>query len=122
VVNRDHVIRSQPNLIWFEGDGCICMEESKFNYFLSRLEVKRTVMLDDGRQRDSVYTLRSYALHELGLLLHQQGFRVAEVSGMTATPGVFFGADSPRILIVAERRADKRDEPSRPPPPGMPPE
>ncbi|MCU0676108.1 MAG: methyltransferase domain-containing protein [Myxococcota bacterium] len=120
VVNRDHVIRSQPNLIWFEGDGCICMEESKFNYFLSRLEVKRTVMLDDGRQRDSVYTLRSYALHELGLLLHQQGFRVAEVSGMTATPGVFFGADSPRILVVAERRVDKKDDPSRPPPPGNP--
>jgi SAM-dependent methyltransferase len=120
VVNRDYVIRSQPNLIWFEGDGCICMEESKFNYFLSRLEVKRTVMLDDGRQRDSVYTLRSYALHELGLLLHQQGFRVAEVSGMTATPGVFFGADSPRILVVAERRVDKKDDPSRPPPPGNP--
>lgn len=123
VVNRDHVIRSQPNLIWFEGDGCICMEESKFNYFLSRLEVKRTVMLDDGRQRDSVYTLRSYALHELGLLLHQQGFRVAEVSGMTATPGVFFGADSPRILVVAERRVDKKDDAaSRPPPPGSPPD
>lgn len=128
VVNRDYVIRSQPNLIWFEGDGCLCMEESKFNYFLSRLEVKRTVMLDDGRQREGVYTLRLYALHELGLLLHQQGFRVAEVSGWMATPGVFFGADSPRILILAERRVDgdrakkSDDAPSRPPPaPGVPP-
>src|SRR5690606_27992457 len=35
--NRDFVVRSQPNLVWFEGDGCICMEETKFNYMQSRL-------------------------------------------------------------------------------------
>ncbi|HJL44667.1 MAG TPA: class I SAM-dependent methyltransferase, partial [Polyangiaceae bacterium LLY-WYZ-15_(1-7)] len=100
VVNRDFVIQQQPNLVWFEGDGCVCMEESKFNYFTSRLEVKRTVILDDGRQRESVYTLRLYPLHELGKMMHTLRFRVAEVSGMMATPGVFFGADSPRLIIV----------------------
>ena len=64
--NRDFVIRSQPNLVWFEGDGCICMEETKFNYTHSRLEVSRNVMLDDGRQREKQYSLRLYSLHELG--------------------------------------------------------
>ncbi|MCS6797827.1 MAG: methyltransferase domain-containing protein [Myxococcota bacterium] len=105
VVNRDHVLRHQPNLVWFEGDGCVVMEETQFNPFSSRLEVKRTVILDDGRQRETLYSVRLYALHELGHMLHQHGFRVTEVSGMEATRGVFFGADSPRIVILAERPA-----------------
>jgi hypothetical protein len=29
-------------------------------------------------------------------MLHDNGFRVAEVSGRTGTPGVFFGCESPR--------------------------
>ena len=35
-----------------------------------------TVILDDGRQRESFYSVRLYALHELGQFLHQKGFRV----------------------------------------------
>lgn len=104
VVNRDHVIRSQPNLIWFEGDGCVCMEESEFNFFTSRLHVKRTVILDTGKQLEHEYSLRLYSLHELGQMLHTNGFRVTEVSGREALPGVFFGQDSPNLMIVAERR------------------
>ena len=116
VVNRDYVVRGQPNLVWFEGDGCVVMEETQVNYITSRLEVKRNVILDDGRQRDSVYSLRLYSLHELGQILHLQGFRVVEVTGREAHPGVFFGADSPKLLIMAERR------PQGPPtPPGRTP-
>ena len=37
-------------------------------------------------------------------VLHDNGFRVAEVSGRTGTPGVFFGCESPRTLILAEKR------------------
>ena len=106
VVNRDHVIRSQPNLIWFEGEGCVCMEESEFNYFTSRLQVKRTVILDSGRQLEHEYSLRLYALHELGQLMNASGFRVSEVSGRDALPGIFFGQESPNLMIVAERRPD----------------
>lgn len=106
VVNRDHVIRAQPNLIWFEGDGCVCMEESEFNFFTSRLQVKRTVILDSGRQLENEYSLRLYSLHELGQLMNASGFRVSEVSGREALPGVFFGQESPNLMIVAERRRD----------------
>jgi hypothetical protein len=112
VVNRDFVFRNQPNMVWFEGDGCVVMEETHANYFTSRLHVKRTVMLDDGRQRETQYTIRLYSLHELGQILHLHGFRVLEVSGHEATPGVFFGADSPKLILVAERRA----QPAPPPP------
>jgi SAM-dependent methyltransferase len=104
VVNRDHVLTSQPNLQWFEGDGCVVMEESDFNYYSSRISVKRTMMREDGRQTESEYSIRLYALHELGQMMQQVGFRVKEVSGQQATRGVFFGAHSNRIILLAERR------------------
>jgi len=103
VVNRDFAIRSQPNLVWFQGDDCVCMEESEFNYSTSRLHVKRTVMQEDGRQSDSEYSIRLYSLHELNALLRQEGFRVLEVSGQEATRGIFFGMNAPRVLLLAMR-------------------
>ncbi|MFI5306417.1 MAG: class I SAM-dependent methyltransferase [Polyangiales bacterium] len=108
VVNRDYVIGAQPNLVWFEGDGCVCMEESDFNYFNSRLTVKRTMMREDGRQANAEYSLRLYSLHDLGQLMQQSGFRVIEVSGQEAIRGAFFGVQSPRILMLAERRLPGR--------------
>ena len=68
------------------------------------MKVKRTMMIDDGRSKEIEYSVRLYTLHELGKLLNEHGFRVAEVSGRIATPGVYFGAESPRTLILAEKR------------------
>lgn len=108
VVNRDHVISSQPNLVWFQGEDCVCMEESDFNYFNSRLIVKRTMMQEGGQQSEAEYSVRLYSLHELGQLMQQMGFRVMEVSGQEATRGTFFGTHSQRILMLAERRPAQR--------------
>jgi SAM-dependent methyltransferase len=107
VVNRDYVVRSQPNLVWFQGEGCVVMEESDFNFFSSRLSVKRTMMREDGRQSDAEYSLRLYSLHELGQMLQQVGLRVNEVSGQEATRGIFFGGESAHIILLSERRAAK---------------
>ena len=104
VINRDSLIRSAPSLAWFEGDGCICMDEMQIDFITSRMKVKRTLMMDDGRTKEIEYSIRVYSLHELGKMLHDNGFRVAEVSGRTGTPGVFFGCESPRTLILAEKR------------------
>jgi SAM-dependent methyltransferase len=104
VINRDYLARQAPSLAWFEGDGCVCMDEMHVDWITSRMRIKRTMMLDDGRTKETDYSIRVYSLHELGKILHDQGFRVAEVSGRVSTPGVFFGADSPRILVVAEKR------------------
>lgn len=103
LLNRDFIAPRQPSMVWFEGEGCVCMDEMQVDSFTSRLKVKRTVMLDDGRSREIDYTIRLYPLHELGKMLHDCGFKVLEVSGQLATPGVFFGADSPRCIILAER-------------------
>lgn len=104
VVNRDYIVRQAPSLAWFEGDGCICMDEMTIDFITSRMKVKRTLMMDDGRTKEIEYSIRTYALHELGKMLNDNGFRVAEVSGRTGTPGVFFGCESPRTLILAEKR------------------
>jgi SAM-dependent methyltransferase len=104
VVNRDNLVRQAPSLAWFEGDGCICMDEMGIDFITSRMKVKRTLMMDDGRTKEIEYSIRVYSLHELGKMLHDNGFRVAEVSGRTGTPGVFFGCESPRTLILAEKR------------------
>jgi SAM-dependent methyltransferase len=103
VANRDYVAPRLPSLVWFEGEGCVCMDETYFDYFTSRLRVKRTAMFDDGKSREIDYSIRLYALHELGSMLHDAGYKVVEVTGHHAHPGVFFGTESPRILIVAEK-------------------
>ena len=103
VCNRDFIAPRQPNMVWFEGDGCICMDETNLDSLTSRLKVKRTVMLEDGRTRELDFSIRLYGLHELGKVLHEAGFKVLEVSGQIATPGVFFGSESPRSIILAER-------------------
>jgi len=103
VANRDFVTQRQPSLVWFEGEGCVCMDEMRVDFIHSRLRVKRMVMLDDGRTRELDYSIRLYTLHELGRLLHDVGFKVTEVSGHPATPGVFMGGDSPRLIVLAEK-------------------
>lgn len=103
VVNRDFASSQAPGSCWYEGDACVCMDEMSIDYISSRLKVKRSIILDDGRSKELTYSLRIYSLHELGKLLHEVGFRVAEASGELATPGVFFGACSSRIIILAQK-------------------
>lgn len=100
IPNRDFVVSHQPSQNWFEGDACVCMDDMHVDFITSRLCVKRTIMLDDGRNRECVYSLRLYALHELGRLLHDVGFRVSEVTGHIAMRGVFMGATSPRLILL----------------------
>jgi len=104
VANRDYIVGRAPSMVWFEAEGCVCMDEMQMNSINSRVQVKRTMMMEDGRQREIDYSIRLYALHELGKLLHDNGFRVVEASGDTSTPAVYFGAESPRIIILAEKR------------------
>ena len=107
VLNRDYVISDLPLRVWWEGDGCVVLEEVDFNYFSSRIQSNRSVVFDDGRQLEQEISIRSFCLHELGKLLHSVGFRVVEVSGSMTTKGRFFGAHSRDIVVVAERRVEK---------------
>jgi SAM-dependent methyltransferase len=104
LINRDYICARLPSLAWFEGDGCVCIDDAQFNSITSRLRVKRTIMIEDGTSREAEYTVRLYSLHEIGKILHDTGFKVVEVSGHPATSGAFFDADSPRVITLAVRR------------------
>jgi SAM-dependent methyltransferase len=103
VANRDFAANYSPSQLWYEGDSCVCMDDMSVDFITSRLRVKRSVIFDDGRSRECTYSVRLYSLHELGKLLHDVGFRVTEASGNTATPGVFFGEVSPRLIVLAQK-------------------
>jgi SAM-dependent methyltransferase len=120
VVNRDFLIASQPNQVWFEVDGAVCMEETDFDYESSRLRVKRRVASHSGQQNDRHYSIRLYALHEIRALLERNGFRVDEISGRQATLGIFFGVHSPKMIIRAERLPSPFAEQANTPPPAPP--
>lgn len=103
ILNRDYVIADLPTRVWWEGDGCVVLEEVDFNYFTSRICVNRSVVFDDGRQLEQEISIRAYSLHEVGKLMLAAGFRVLEVSGSYQTRGRFFGNQSRHIIVVAER-------------------
>ena len=104
ILNRDYVIADLPTRVWWEGDGCVVLEEVELNYFSSRIQVNRSVVFDDGRQLEQEISVRAYSLHEVGKLLHGAGFRVLEVSGAYHTRGRFFGNQSRHIIVLAERK------------------
>jgi SAM-dependent methyltransferase len=107
VINRDHVIREIPLRNWWEGDGCLVQEDIEFDYDSSRLLVKRFVVFADGLQREFDISVRLFGLHELRKMLHLVGFEILRVSGSPHTAGAFFGAESRRLLILAEK-VDRR--------------
>jgi SAM-dependent methyltransferase len=102
-VNRDYLVGDLPTRVWWEGDGCVVLEEVDFNYHTSRMAIRRSVVFQDGRQLEHDISIRAYGLHEIGKLLRQAGFRVLEVSGGFATKGQFFGAASRNIVMLCER-------------------
>ena len=103
VANRDFILVNQPSSVWYEGDSCVCMDDMTVDFITSRMKVKRSLILDDGRTKETYYSIRIYALHEIGKLLHDVGFRVTQASGDPATPGKFFGERSPRIIMLARK-------------------
>jgi len=103
VVNRDFVVSQQPGQTWFEGDGCVCIDDVSVDFITSRMKVKRTLMLTSGKNRECNYSVRLYSLHELGKILHDVGFKILIVSGRPEMAGVFFGSTSPRIIILASK-------------------
>jgi SAM-dependent methyltransferase len=112
ILNRDYVIADLPTRVWWEGDGCVVLEEVELNYFSSRIQVNRSVVFDDGRQLEQEISVRAYSLHEVGKLMHSAGFRVLEVSGAYHTRGRFFGNQSRHIIVLAERKESRPDAPS----------
>jgi len=106
IVNRDYMVGDLPVRVWWEGTGCVVLEEVDFNFHTSRINTHRSIVFDDGRQLEQELSIRAYTLHEIGRLLRQAGFRVTDVSGHLATRGDFFGSASRNLLVLAEKPED----------------
>lgn len=111
VVNRDYVVSDLPVRVWWEGTGCVVLEEVDFNFHTSRIVTHRSIVFEDGRQLEQEISVRAYSLHEIGRLLRQAGFRVMDVSGGLNTRGQFFGNVSRSLLVVAEKRESDTAQP-----------
>jgi SAM-dependent methyltransferase len=105
-INRDYIVSDLPTRVWWEGDGCVVLEEVDFNFQTSRLTVRRSIVFQDGRQVEHDISIRAYSLHELARLVRQAGFRVVEISGGIATRGHFFSSTSRSVILLCERPAD----------------
>jgi SAM-dependent methyltransferase len=105
IINRDYIVRDLPSRVWWEGDGCVVLEEVDFNYHTSRVLIRRSVVFGNGRQSEQELSMRAYSLHEVGKILRQAGLRVIDVSGGLATKSRFFGAASRNIIALCERPA-----------------
>ena len=111
LINRDYLVGDLPTRVWWQGDGCVVLEEVDFNYFTSRLQVQRQIILEDGRQLEQEISIRAYSLHEIGKVLHHAGFRVLEVSGSLDLRGRFYGNESRQLLVVAEKKSEPPAQP-----------
>ena len=102
VFNRDHIIGRLPTRSWWQGQGCLVLDEAQMNFFTNRLAVHRTVVFEDGRQFEHRMQIRGYNAHELGRMCVEAGLRVVEISGSRLTRGRFYGASSADIWLLVE--------------------
>jgi len=92
-----------PSRVWWEGDGCVVLEEVDFDFHTSRVLIRRSIVFGDGRQVENEISIRAYSLHELGRVLRRAGFQVLEVSGSLENKEPFLGAASRHVVVVCER-------------------
>lgn len=105
VFNRDHIIGRLPARSWWQGHGCLVLDEAQMNFFNNRLAVHRTIVFEDGRQFEHRVHIRGYNAHELGRMCVDAGLRIVEISGNRLTRGRFYGASSADIWLVVEPKA-----------------
>ena len=104
VLNRDHVVAQMPSRCWWEGQGCIFLEEVDFDFAQSVLHTKRSFIYEDGSPplEQNTY-IRLYSVHEIANLVTNAGFRVLELSGELHHRGRFLGPSNPRLILLAEK-------------------
>ena len=108
-VNRDFLIDDLPLRLWWKGVECMLLEEIDMDSVAGVLKVQRSFVFDGSSRApwEQKIQIRLYSSNELRALLMRAGFDVVELSGDYSLPGAFFGASSPKIILVAEKSIKK---------------
>ncbi|MCB9712478.1 MAG: methyltransferase domain-containing protein [Myxococcales bacterium] len=103
VLNRDYISNRLPARSWWQGQGCLVLDEAQLYAPTSSVHVHRTVVFETGKQYEHNMALRVYSLTELVHMCAHVGLRVLEFSGSRHTRGRFYGATSSEIWMLAQR-------------------
>lgn len=86
-LNRDSILEEVPFRHFWQGLGCLVIEEVDFDKTHSRLLVERHLVFPQNQQIQRSISLRLYSVHELHQLLQQAGFVIRETSSTMSVPG-----------------------------------
>jgi len=102
-INRSRVLIETPGRSWWEGQGCLIQEDTDFDQHTSRLRIKRLMVFSDGRQIETMISIRLYTSHELIGMCRLVGLQLVEMSGSPHEQGAYFSSSSRRMVITAQR-------------------
>jgi SAM-dependent methyltransferase len=104
VIHHEGVIRRfQPEGVTRHPDGCIVVEDRKWDCFTGRCDVEMTVIEPNGTRKTLSHSVRIYALTELARMLREAGLQLeAYYGGVDGSP---LTLDSRRLAILARRPA-----------------
>ena len=97
----------EPNF-WEEGEedkGAVVLDQISFDFESGRLNNRRIIVAPDGKRVPSFISVRVYALTELKAQLEKSGFIYRQSWG--GFDGAAYGMDSARVIVLAERPADR---------------
>ncbi len=101
LANRENILKHWQSRQWYTTGGIVILEESVFDFFSSRLEIKRTY-LGMGRENEvSNFSIRLYSLHEMLAMIKKAGMISAAVFGDFDMNQ--FSTHSRRMIILAQK-------------------
>ncbi len=118
-LNKEWLMRHfEPNY-WEQGEenkAAVVLDQITFDFERGRLDNRRVIVDADGKRTPSNVSVRVYTLTELKAQLERAGFVYRQCWG--GFDGSAYGMESARVVVLAERPADrvaKAVDPDEPP-------
>jgi SAM-dependent methyltransferase len=101
VINREAAAQIEVPRQWIRENHAFLLEERVFDFFRSRLEMTRLLILQSGEVKQANFSIRLYTLTEILELFNAAGLVLIDVYGDFS--GALYNAESPRMILVAQK-------------------
>jgi hypothetical protein len=101
VINREYALQIAVPRCWTRENHAYMLEERFFDFFRSRLEMTNQLILPNSETKEANYSVRLYTLTEMLDLFNRAGLVLTDVYGDFS--GALYNAQSPRMIMVAQR-------------------